>query len=83
MFGKLPKDKEKEREVTKTETKEEPVYTRTALGTFKENGLWYLATFRFNPETGEVSELVKSGPGDIKDVIMEKFKIAAVHEEII
>lgn len=61
-----------------------PVFTDTALGIFRASkGGWFVAKIRYNPETGETSQIEKVHAGDEKGIAIERFKITAVFEKLI
>lgn len=66
----------------KVETK--PFYSNVALGTFRSpNGAWRMVQIPYNPETNEVGPMEKVGEGEDKVIVQERFKIAAIKNNIV
>lgn len=60
-------------------------FTHEAIGTFKhpDTGVWMVAVIKFNPVTGDVSELNSIEAGPSRDYAVERFKLEAVQRDIV
>jgi hypothetical protein len=51
-----------------------------ALSIHKRDGKWYLATFKYDPATGETGEYEAASHADGVDAVREQFKIIAANK---
>lgn len=87
----MRKDLQEQVEAAKEEIKKElkdvepVVYTQTAIGIYKDSkiGLWFLSEFNYNPQTGNVSALIKHGPYEDRTMAIEHFKIKAANLDLV